>query len=239
MKPILLIKTGSTIPGIIPAHGDFEDWFAAAMGVTDLARVDVYLGEELPEHGEVEAVVVTGSKAMVSHREDWSEGTADWLRVALDMRVPILGVCYGHQLLAHALGGEVGPNPKGREMGTVQVVCEAEVAEDPLFSAGPREFPVQATHLESVLAPPAGAGRLARSELDENMILRFGEHAWGVQYHPEFSAEVMREYIRRRARDLREEALDPEVMLARVSETPVAGAVLEKFARRYGSAKAA
>lgn len=239
MKPLLLIKTGTTIPAIIPAHGDFEHWFADGLGPAPLRQVDVFRGQALPAPDEVAAAVITGSAAMVSHREDWSERTAQWLREALETGLPVLGVCYGHQLLAHALGGRVGPNPRGREMGTLPVYCESAAGEDPLFRDVPGVFAAQTTHMETVLELPPGAVRLAHSELDENTVLRFGESAWGVQYHPEFSAEAMRDYIRRRAPVLAAEGFDPEAMLAAVVETPVAAAVLPEFARRFTAAQAA
>ncbi|NND43962.1 MAG: glutamine amidotransferase [Xanthomonadales bacterium] len=238
-KPLLLIKTGTTIPEIVPAHGDFEHWFEAALEGVRLRRVDVFRGEELPAPGELAGVVITGSAAMVSHREDWSERTGIWLLSALQQHVPVLGVCYGHQLLAHALGGRVGPNPRGREMGTLPVECTDATRDDPLFATTPPSFLAQMTHLETVLEMPPGAELLGRTAQDEHAILRFGELAWGVQYHPEFSAEVMREYIRRRAPLLAEEGLDPAVMLAQVAATPDAAAVLPAFARQVSAARAA
>lgn len=239
MKPVLLIKTGTTIPEIIPAHGDFEQWFAAAVTGARLQQVAVFDGQRLPDFKAVAAAVITGSAAMVSHREDWSEKTAEWLRAAVAHDLPILGVCYGHQLLAHALGGKVGPNPLGREIGTQEISCTPAAAEDTLFHNHPQRFPAQTTHLETILEPPPGAVRLASSSLDPNAAMRFSSTAWGVQYHPEFSAEVMREYIRRRAKVLGEEGLDPEVLLAQVKETPVAASILPAFAKQFSAAWAA
>ncbi|MGD9265575.1 MAG: gamma-glutamyl-gamma-aminobutyrate hydrolase family protein, partial [Lysobacterales bacterium] len=119
-KPILLIKTGGTIKEVRPVSGDFEDWFERDMEVENFLQVDVYRRQELPAPGTVAGIVITGSAAMVSEKEDWSEYTAAWLREAVAREVPTLGVCYGHQLLAHALGGRAGPNPQGRQIGTVE-----------------------------------------------------------------------------------------------------------------------
>ena len=119
--PLLIVKTGTTLPHILEMRGDFDDWIAARLAWSaELQVVEVYESEAspraLPDPESVAGIVVTGSGAMVSHREPWSEATAAWLALAAQTDTPCLGICYGHQLLAHALGGSVGPTPGGREM---------------------------------------------------------------------------------------------------------------------------
>ena len=230
MKPIALIKTGGTIPQIKQVHGDFEDWFAEGMQASDLLQVDVYLQEQLPEAEDLAGIVITGSAAMVSDKEDWSETTARWLAQAVQKGVPVLGVCYGHQLLAQALGGHVGPNPAGRQIGTVEAQRLDSAENDPLLGYLPRKFPAQTSHSEVVLALPPGAERLATSPLTDNFAIRFAENVWGVQYHPEFSAPVMSEYIHYRSDDIRAEGLNPERLLDKTTDTEDASSVLLRFA---------
>jgi GMP synthase (glutamine-hydrolysing) len=229
LKTIVLIKTGSTIPQIKLEFGDFEEWFIAGLGVSRVRQVDVYTGHPLPSVEELAGVVITGSISMVSHREDWSERTADWLKQVVASGTPVLGVCYGHQLLAHALGGVVGPNPNGRQIGTVTTKMLEACTDDPLFGNLPREYMAQTSHLEVVLELPAGAQRLAVSPRDDNFVIRFADKVWGVQYHPEFSAPVMQQYIIRRSEAIREEGLDPDALLSRVEETEDATSVLQRF----------
>jgi GMP synthase (glutamine-hydrolysing) len=230
LKPIALIKTGGTIGQIKPRHGDFEDWFAESMGVSDLLQVDVFRQQPLPAADKLAGIVVTGSPAMVSAREDWSERTAQWLRHAVQTGVPVLGVCYGHQLLAHALGGRVGPNPRGRQIGTVTAQLIDISGDDPLLGQLPRTFFAQTSHSEVVLELPPGASCLATSPLDDNFVIRFAENVWGVQFHPEFSGLVMSEYIRYRVEALCEEGLNPEQLLDNTTDTEEARTVLSKFA---------
>ena len=145
--------------------------------------------------------------------------------------LPLLGICYGHQLLAHALGGDVGYHPDGREMGTVEIDLHPPAADDPLFAGLPQRFPAQATHLQSVLRPPAGATVLARSLHDACHAFRWGERAWGLQFHPEFSATHMRGYIDARGEALREEGRCPKRLSRTISATPHARRVLRRFVR--------
>ncbi len=82
MDPLLIVKTGTTFPSLAAECGDFEDWIRAGMGL-DRNRVTViavFEGEALPDPKRFAGIVVTGSSAMVSHRETWSESTAEWLR---------------------------------------------------------------------------------------------------------------------------------------------------------------
>jgi GMP synthase (glutamine-hydrolysing) len=230
LKQITLIKTGGTIPEIRQQYGDFEKWFADGLGVSSVQQVDVFRNQPLPSLEETSAVVISGSAAMVSHREDWSEATAQWLKQAVEAGLPVLGVCYGHQLLAHALGGKVGLNPNGRQIGTVLTKLLDSATNDPLLGHLPIEFSSQTSHSESVLELPPNAVRLATSPLDDNFAIRFSEQAWGVQYHPEFSGPIMSKYIKYRSEALREEGLDPDQLLAKVTETEQALSVLKKFA---------
>lgn len=230
LKQIALIKTGGTIPQIKNYHGDFEDWFAEGMGVSDLLQIDVFKQQSLPAAESLAGIVITGSAAMVSAKEDWSERTAEWLAEAVKKDIPILGVCYGHQLLAHALGGRAGPNPRGRQIGTVRTQLIDSYIDDPLLRHLPQTFPSQTSHSEVVLELPPGARRLASSPLDNNFSIRFAEKVWGVQFHPEFSGPVMSEYIRYRSDAIREEGLNPEQMLDKITDTREANSVLRIFA---------
>jgi GMP synthase (glutamine-hydrolysing) len=234
VKPIALIKTGTAIAQIKSRHGDYEVWFAEGLGIADLLQIDVFRQQPLPAPESLSGIVITGSPAMVSDKEDWSERTAGWLNQAVQTGLSVLGVCYGHQLLAQALGGRAGPNPRGRQIGTVSAQLIDSSTEDPLLGHLPKSFAAQTSHSEVVLELPPGARRLATSPLDDNFAIRFAENVWGVQFHPEFSAPVMSEYIHHRAGAMREEGLDPERLLENTTDTEEARSVLNKFADIYG-----
>ena len=230
MKPFLIIETGDPVPDL-RRHGGFGHWIRVAAGLPRQAArcVRVHDGEDLPDPSRFAGVLVSGSGAMVTDRADWSERSAAWLGDAARAGHPVFGICYGHQLLAHALGGRVEDNPRGREMGTVTLALAAAAGEDPLFRAMPEGMPAQATHLQTVAAPPEGARVLARSGRDDCQAFRWGEAAWGVQFHPEFSAAMMRGYIHARADALRREGTCPDQLAGAVRAAPQARRVLRRF----------
>lgn len=232
MPAFVIIKTGSTPPPIRVAHGDFEQWFQRSLPEKLTVRVvDVAAGDDPGKPSDWSGILVTGSPAMVTAREAWSERTATWLAKAVDQSVPVLGVCYGHQLLAHALGGLVGFRDDGRESGTFAVDLLPEAAEDPLFGVMPDRFPVHLTHAQSVLELPPNAVRLASSSGERHQAFRLGQHAWGVQFHPEFDTAIMSAYLRQQTQALAAEGQDCAELLARVRETPEATGLLSRFAR--------
>ena len=233
MSDILILKAGNTLAPIAARRGDFESWIGAGLGVDPvrLRVVRVFAGEALPQPDGLAGVVVTGSSAMVSEREEWSETTAAWLAEAVAAATPLLGICYGHQLLAHALGGRVAKNPRGREIGSVDVTLTHEADGDDLLGAGPAAFRAQTSHVESVLDLPPRATRLATTGLDPNHAFRVGRSAWGVQFHPEFDADITRGYLRARRTVCASEGLDVDRLIAGVGPAPHAIAVLQRFAR--------
>lgn len=231
MRPLLILKTGTAVASVRVALGDFEDWFSAALGEHYPVQVLDCTRNHRPAAAEnYTAIIVTGSAAMVSHREDWSVHTGTWLKKAVAGGTPTLAVCYGHQLLAQVFGGEVGPNPNGRHIGSREVRLTADAEKDELFSGLPEKFFAQTSHLESVLSLPEGAVRLAKADEDDNYAYRIGDMAWGVQFHPEFSAEATRRYITARSDALKAEGLDPERLHGAVRDTPLAHALIKKFA---------
>ena len=236
MKPVLIIRTGRAPDPIRARHGDFAHWFRVAAGVASsrLRIVDVAAGEPLPAPREVAGAILTGSAAMVTEKLAWSEMTAGWIRQAMDAQTPLFGVCYGHQLMTHALGGTVDYLPGGREIGTQSIELSPGHSRDVLASSLPASFRAHTTHEQSVIEAPAGTQVLARSARDPHQMLRYGPHAVSTQFHPEFNADVMRAYIRRKHAALRGEGADPKQIFSAVGATPVARGLLRRFARLHG-----
>jgi GMP synthase (glutamine-hydrolysing) len=234
MKKLLIVKVGDTLPELAERCGDFEDWFIAGLGLepSHLLVFDPRSGADFPPYGQLGGVLVTGSHAMVTERQPWSERVAEWLPAVVEREIPTLGVCYGHQLLAHAFGGEVGDNPNGTQEGTTCVqLTPAGQADALLGGLGVEAFDAQVSHAQSVLALPPGATRLAYDGWDANQSFRMGKNAWGVQFHPEMNADISRTYIEAERAELLAQGQDPDQILAAVRETPLAAEVLRRFAR--------
>jgi GMP synthase (glutamine-hydrolysing) len=227
---MVIIKTGDSIPTLVARRGDFEDWIIAGLEKSrpfSGSVVAVFRGEDPPDLDRINGILVTGSHAMVTDRADWSERTAAWLKQAVARGIPVLGICYGHQLLAHALGGKVGYLADGPEYGTVPLALTAVAAGDPLFGTLPQGAGVQTSHYQSVTELPAGAVLLARSDKDPHIAFRYGPCAWGVQFHPEYDGEIAQAYLDEYRKGLKGKVVS---LPGPCWDTPTGGVILARFA---------
>jgi GMP synthase (glutamine-hydrolysing) len=233
MRPmrLLVLATGSTVPSIAERRGDFDRWIRETTGDAwkgAWAVHDVRTDAPLPRPTDADAFVVTGSSSSVTERAPWMLRAEALIRGIAGARVPILGICFGHQMIAQALGGEVQKNPRGREIGTVRLT---RLLDDPLFAGLPRSFDVNETHVDSVAKLPPHAEILATTALDPVAAFRVGDLVKAVQFHPEFDADVMRSYLVAREERVREEGLDHEALLAGVHEQTRGADILRSFAQ--------
>jgi GMP synthase (glutamine-hydrolysing) len=143
------------------------------------------------QNGTIQAfdgVIISGSQSSVYDDRPWIQELSRWVEGAIADDVPILGVCWGHQLLAQVLGGTV----KGAsyELGYVQV--EQDVA-DPIWDGIPTPFTVFATHSDHVVALPPDATLLASNETGVQAFRQGPVYA--VQFHPEYDLRTAKAMI--------------------------------------------
>lgn len=155
-----------------------------------------FAGEELPPAGGVSAVIVLGG-AMGVH--DTAEHpflirVKGFIAETLDAGIPYLGICLGGQLLAHVLGASVTTGTNG-EKGTLTVSLTPEGLRDPLFAGITSPFITFQWHNDT-FAIPSGATRLASSAACPNQAFRAEERAWGLQFHPEVTREIVAAWVR-------------------------------------------
>ncbi len=121
---IAVLVTGDPVPEARARRGSFVDLLrqaAPAFGTHRWVAFDVRELDVIPELTAAMAVIVTGSALSVTDALPWKESASACLRSLVAREVPLLGVCFGHQLLGHALGGRVSLNPNRREIGTIEL----------------------------------------------------------------------------------------------------------------------
>lgn len=240
-KSLLLLQCevlADSLPAMCAASGDTDVQFRRALegepalqagsDALPWAVTRVCAGETPPPLDTVAGVVISGSSAMVDDPAAWIGQTRAWLSQALEAGLPVLGVCFGHQLLAHLLGGRVDFMAQGPEYASVTVRLTPEAAGDRLLGHLPERFQAQSAHYQSVLTAPPGAVVLAEGD-SGIQALRFTPNTWGVQFHPEFSAGDQRLLLEALGTRLHAAGRDVASDLRRVTATPEARSVLPCF----------
>lgn len=163
----------------------------------ELTSLRPYAGDDVPATTEGYAGLVVMGGAMGAYDDEqapWLPATRALIQQAAATRVPTLGICLGHQLCTVALGGEVQKNPKGRQLGLLEIGWTAAAVDDPLLGGlvGPR----RAMHWNDDVATrlPEGAVQLATASTGEVQAARHAETVWGVQWHPEVDEALVREW---------------------------------------------
>lgn len=154
------------------------------------ARFDPHEGR-LPDTVDFDLVVVTGSTARIGDHEPWFDSLADYLLRAIRSETPTVGVCFGHQFLAHLFGGTVGSLP--HQQVTVSSIELTEAGRsDPLFRSLPDRFDSFVYHHDQVTELPADATCLARNKTGVQAFTIHDRPVRGIQFHPEFTERMAR-----------------------------------------------
>jgi GMP synthase-like glutamine amidotransferase len=188
MKILVLQHVDVEHPGI------FRDFFKADRLILDTVELDG--GESIPDVAGYDLMVVMGGPQDV-----WQEKEFPWLiaeraairRFVVDLGRPFLGICLGHQLLASAIGGEVGL-AKTPEVGILKIEMTPEGKSDPIFRNVANPMTVLQWHGAEVLAVPEGAEILARSESCAVQAFRYGKRAYGMQFHVEITGQTVADW---------------------------------------------
>lgn len=174
-------------------HPGFFSEVMSERGV-EAVPVEIDEGEPLPDWREFDAILAMGGPNGAYEEEDhpWLVPEKELIREAVDGGRPFLGVCLGVQLLASALGADVGPMDGGAEVGLLPVELTEEGKADPLFQGMPEPLVTVQWHGDT-FELPEGAALLASSPIAENQAFRAG-NAYGVQFHLEVTPEMAREW---------------------------------------------
>ncbi|MFB6164050.1 MAG: type 1 glutamine amidotransferase [Haloarculaceae archaeon] len=216
--------------GETPARRNFRRAFEAEVTAFEASE------GELPAVSAVDGfagwpydgVVISGSQTSVYWDEPWIADVRGWVADAVERGVPVLGVCWGHQLLATATGGTVA-DAGAYELGYREI---DRVADAPIFEGVPERFVAFESHSDDVTGLPEGATLLAEND---RAIQSFRvRNAFGVQFHPEYDRETaawVTENKRGELADERVEELLATVTESRHAETEPAKRVFANFER--------
>lgn len=226
---LLIIQTGDAVSN---AKGNFDQWFKRfAPEHCRSQTVRVHQGEELTaKHKQkTDKIIITGSPSMITEGRGWMLKTQDWLQSTIE-KTPTLGVCFGHQMLADLLGGKVGDNPNGRNMGLDFCTPNQVAKQDPLFKQlPPQGFNTLVSHSQSLQSGLPQSTILAASAKDPNHAFRYKSHVWGVQFHPEWNQAIMQAYIEARKTTLEQEGFCPQTMMKKLKNCELSSKIISSF----------
>lgn len=169
-------------------------WKAHLKGI-ETTVVNVPSGASLPSLDEISHMILSGSEASILQPKAWFETEAELVRDAIKREIPILGSCFGHQLLVYALSGPEYLQRSGPpEVGWAEIEM---VENDRLFEGLPNPWATFVYHFDEVVDPPQPWRKLGRTSHCDTHVLRYGDRPiWGIQAHPEISSSKARIFLR-------------------------------------------
>lgn len=218
-----ILQTGHAADPVRAVHGDYADMFERLLhGQGFDFRTWNVVDDAFPASvGDAEGWLLTGSRHGAYDDLPFIPRLEVFIRDAYAAGVPLVGVCFGHQIIAQALGGRVEKFPGGWAVGRHE------------YAFGGEPVALNAWHQDQVTEAPAEAARVASSPFCANAALVYGDRAFTVQAHPEFTPEVIRALIETRGR-----GTVPDPLLDAASEaleepvgSPVLAAKIGRFFR--------
>ena len=228
---ILIIKAGTTYPNIRVSHGDFEDWVKEKMNLSEDEYLVHSIGDyqSLPPDLFYKGIIITGSHSMVTNIEPKGSKICNWLLSVQKNGIPILGICYGHQLLSVLANGFVEYNATGTIIGSANTYLTQAGQQDKLLGEFPPVFEVYKAHKQSVAILPKSTEILAISDSGMIDAFRVNANSWGVQFHPEFDGNITKSYIHQQFKELSDEGLDPLELSGNVVNVDYGVRILKRF----------
>lgn len=211
-RPLLVVEHQASCP-----PGWVGEWLEEVGCALDVRRP--YRGDVLPEHlGRHGGLVVLGGEmdAAPDDRFPWLVPVMALIREAAGAGVPTLGICLGHQLAAVALGGAVRRNPRGQQIGVLEVGWTREAVTDPLLGGLTDSGRAVQWNNDIVTRLPDAARVLAFASAGEVQAARFARTVWGVQWHPEAGEEIVAAWAAKDRDHARERGVDVDGYVAGV-----------------------
>ena len=195
MKDVLIIDCGPSLSNVSKHFGFAPEWIMESLKNKgcNFTWVKPYVGDKI-QSNNADAWIITGSPCSVYNCEAWMVNLEEEMKNIQSSQIPVLGICFGHQLIAKCFGGTVELNPQGWELGAYPVQFTVAGEKSQLFSGMEENAIVYESHQDSVTVLPENAIELARNNKG-NQAFMIHDNFYGVQFHPEFSWEVIKMYV--------------------------------------------
>jgi len=181
MTRLAILTTGRPPAALEPRHGDYPAMFRDLLQQPDAPAFDVQAGQ-WPDPDAFDAAVITGSAAGVYETDPWIAALLDWIRAARG-RTRLIGICFGHQAMAQALGGRVEKVDRGWGVGLHRYDV---VSAEPWMRPPSATVAIPVSHQDQVVEKPVDARVILRADFTPFAGLAWDDDAISMQGHPEF-----------------------------------------------------
>lgn len=225
---ICILENGRTPDDLIDRFGSYpmmiERWLSPFLPEATFTYLSPVSGDKLPAPSDFDGYILSGSKYSTYERSPWMIALIAFLQQLRQERIPVFGICFGHQIMADAYGGLNAKSEKGWGVGSQLYEYEAQ--------ALPDSYAAYVFHQDQVKKIPPEATRVGGSSHCENGVFAYSFPAISVQYHPEFTAEYIKVLAEKFRGDLLPDSVSANAVDS-VSQLPVDATPIAKWAASF------